>query len=241
MSANSSMSKNLLLAALPEEEYQRLAPHLELVSLQVRQVIHESLGPIAHVYFPHEAMISIVNIMEDGSTVEVGLVGREGMAGIPTILGGNISLNQTFVQIADGATRLRADILKTELDRGGELQKLLLRYCQALLCQASQSAACNRFHTIEERLARWMLSVSDCINSDEFLLTQEFIAQMLGVRRSGVTVAANILSQAGMLHYSRGRVTIVNREVLEATTCECYKTIKGEFKRLLIDWPTSDG
>ena len=240
MSANSSMSKNLLLAALPEEAYQRLAPHLELVSLQVRQVIHESLGQIAYVYFPHKAMISIVNIMEDGSTVEVGLVGREGMAGIPVILGGKISLNQAFVQIADGATRLRADILKTEFDRGGELQKLLLRYCQALLCQASQSAACNRFHTIEERLARWMLLVSDCIDSDEFLLTQEFIAQMLGVRRSGVTVAANTLSQAGMLRYSRGRVTLVNREVLEATTCECYKVIKGEFKRLLIDWPTSD-
>ncbi|WP_017319285.1 Crp/Fnr family transcriptional regulator [Mastigocladopsis repens] len=225
--------QNRLLGALPASEYQRLVPHLELVTLPLHQVLYEPNEPITHVYFPHQAVISLITTMEDGSTIEVGLVGSEGMVGLPVILGGNITNNQAFVQIPDAGMRMDANIFKTEFHRGGELQRLLLRYCQALLTQVSQSAACNRFHTIEERLARWMLLVQDCVDLEEFPLTQQFIAEMLGTRRSGVTVAAGTLQQAGMLRYTRGKITIVNREALEATACECYRVISDEFSRLL--------
>ncbi|MBW4499373.1 MAG: Crp/Fnr family transcriptional regulator [Scytonema hyalinum WJT4-NPBG1] len=232
--------QNRLLAALPANEYQRLVPHLELVKLSLHQVLYEPNEPITHVYFPHEAVGSLVTSMEDGSTIEVGLVGSEGMVGIPVILGGNMTNNRAYVQIPGAAMRMDANILKTEFNRGGPLQTLLLRYCQALLTQVSQSAACNRFHIIEKRLARWMLLVQDSVESDEFALTQEFIAQMLGTRRSGVTEAAGSLQQAGMLRYTRGRITIVNREALEATACECYRVISDEFARLLANHPESD-
>lgn len=240
VSTDSVPIQNRLLAALPTHEYQRLVPHLELVKLSLHQIIYEPNEPITHVYFPHQAVVSLVTSMEDGSTIEVGLVGSEGMVGIPVILGGNITNNQAFVQIAGAGMRMDANILKTEFNRSGPLQTLLLRYCQALLTQVSQSAACNRFHTIEERLARWMLLVQDCVGSDELALTQEFIAQMLGTRRSGVTVAAGTLQKAGMLRYTRGRITIVNREVLEATACECYRVISDEFARLLANELESD-
>lgn len=233
VSANFGVPQNRLLAALPASEYERLAPHLQLVSLPIRQVLYEPNEPIKYVYFPIGSMVSLVSIMKDGSTIEVGLVGNEGMVGIPVILGGNITTTQAFVQVSDNALRMDADLLKSEFNRGGQLQLLLLRYTQALLTQVSQSAACNRFHTIEERLARWMLLVADAVESDEFMLTQEFISQMLGTRRSGVTVAAGTLSQAGMLRYSRGKITILNREALEATSCECYGVIRYEFTRLL--------
>lgn len=233
MSANFGVPQNRLLAALPASEYERLAPHLQLVSLPIRQVLYEPNEPIKYVYFPIGSMVSLVSIMKDGSTIEVGLVGNEGMVGVPVILGGNITTTQAFVQVSDNALRMDADLLKSEFNRGGQLQLLLLRYTQALLTQVSQSAACNRFHTIEERLARWMLLVADAVESDEFMLTQEFISQMLGTRRSGVTVAAGNLSQAGMLRYSRGKITILNREALEATSCECYGVIRDEFTRLL--------
>ena len=232
--------ENRLLAALPTNEYQRLVPHLELVKLSIHQVLYEPNEPITHVYFPHQALVSLVTSMEDGSTIEVGLIGSEGMVGIPVILGGNMANNRAYVQVAGGAMRMNANILKTEFNRGGPLQTLLLRYCQALLTQVSQSAACNRFHTIEKRLARWMLLVQDSVGSDEFPLTQEFIAQMLGTRRSGVTEAAGTLQKAGMLRYTRGRITIVNREALEATACECYRVISDEFTRLLANQPEPD-
>lgn len=233
MSANFGVPQNRLLAALPASEYERLAPHLQLVSLPIRQVLYEPNEPIKYVYFPIGSMVSLVSIMKDGSTIEVGLVGNEGMVGVPVILGGNITTTKAFVQVSDNALQMDADLLKSEFNRGGQLQLLLLRYTQALLTQVSQSAACNRFHTIEERLARWMLLVADAVESDEFMLTQEFISQMLGTRRSGVTVAAGTLSQAGMLRYSRGKITILNREALEATSCECYGVIRDEFTRLL--------
>jgi len=233
VSANFGVPPNRLLAALPASEYERLAPHLQLVSLSLNQVLYEPNGPIKYVYFPNHSMVSLVSIMEDGSTIEVGLVGSEGMVGVPVILGGNITTTKAFVQVSGSALRMDADLLKSEFNRGGQLQILLLRYTQALLTQVSQSVACNRFHTIEERLARWMLLVGDAVKSDEFMLTQEFISQMLGTRRSGVTVAAGTLSQAGMLRYSRGKITILNREALQATSCECYGVIKDEFTRLL--------
>jgi CRP-like cAMP-binding protein len=225
--------KNRLLAALPAEEYERLVPHLELVSLPVNQVLYEVGEPIEYVYFPHQAIVSLISIMEDGSTVEAGMVGNDGMVGLPVILGGNKTSNQAFVQVAGNGMRMKAELLKSEFNRGGALQNLLLRYTQALLTQVSQGVACNRLHTIEERLARWLLTVQDRLESDQFPLTQEFIAQMLGTRRSGVTVAAGTLSKAGTIRYSRGKITILNQEDLEATSCECYRIIKAEFNRLL--------
>ena len=225
--------ENQLLAALPASEYQRLLPHLELVSLPLRKVLYEADEPIEYVYFLNHAIASLVSTMEDGSTVEIGLVGNEGMVGLPVILGGKTTNNQAFVQVADGAMRMKASLLKTEFNRGGPLQTLLLLYTQALYTQVSQSAACNRLHSLEGRLARWLLSVQDRVQSNEFPLTQEFISQMLGTRRAGVTVAAGILSQAGIIRYTRGRITILNHEALKATSCECYEVIKSEFERLL--------
>lgn len=232
-SIESQPIKNRLLAALPNDEYQRLIPYIEFVSLSNRQVLIEPNRPIIHVYFPHQAIVSLVSIMSDGSTVEVGLVGNNGMVGLPVILGGNTTTILASVQVPGNAIRMEASRLLAEFNRGGALQSLLLRYTQALLTQTEQTAACNRMHTLEERLARWLLTVADKIQSDEFLLTQEFIAQMLGVRRSGVTIAANALKQAGMLRYSRGQITILNRDNLKATACECYQVIKDEEERLL--------
>lgn len=225
--------ENRLLAALPAEEYQRLVPHLELVSLPLGQVLYEPGESIRDVYFPHQALISLVSIMQDGSTTEIGLVSSDGMVGIPVFLGGKTTTSQAIVQVESSAMRMKADLLKTEFDRGGALQRLLLLYTQALLTQVSQVAACNRQHTVEERLARWLLTVRDNIQSDELSLTQEFIAQMLGVRRSGITLAAGTLQQAGMIRYTRGRITVLNRENLEATSCECYRLIRDESSRLL--------
>ncbi|WP_193200445.1 Crp/Fnr family transcriptional regulator [Nostoc sp. MG11] len=239
MSINNSLQQpvNRLLAALPDSEYERLVPHLKLVSLPLEQVIYEAGEPITHVYFPHRSVISIVTTMEDGSTVEVGVVSNEGMVGIPIILGGNTTTTTAIVQIADSAMQLDADILRSEFNRGGYLQGLLLRYVQARYTELAQGSACNRLHTLEERLARWLLTVNDRLQLENFPLTQEFIAQMLGVRRSGVTVAASTLSRAGMISYKRGKISIVNREDLEATSCECYRVIQNEFTRLLNSKP----
>ncbi|MEH2202516.1 MAG: Crp/Fnr family transcriptional regulator [Nostoc sp.] len=224
---------NRLLAALPVSDYQRLVPHLKLVSLSTRHVIYESGEPIAHVYFPQHGVVSLVASMEDGSMMEVGIVSNEGMLGIPVILGGNTTTTKAFVQVAGAAMQIDADVLKTEFNQGGAIQKLLLRYVQAAYTELTQGCACNRFHTVEQRLARWLLTVSDRLQSEDFPLTQEFIAQMLGVRRSGVTVAANTLSRTGMIRYQRGRISILNREDLSATSCECYRVIQNEFARLL--------
>ncbi len=226
---------NQILAALPDEEYRRIAPHLETVSLKRGQVLHEPYEAIQDVYFPNQAMISLVSIMKDGATTEIGLVGNEGMIGLPVILGGELAPSQAIVQIQaqDGAMKLSANLLKQEFQRGEVLQKRLLLYTQAFLTQVSQSAACNRQHTIEERLARWLLSVQDCVLVDELPLTQEFMANMLGTRRSGVTVAAGILQQAGIISYNRGKVTILNQESLQETACECHRLVQNEFMRLL--------
>ncbi|MDV2998212.1 MAG: hypothetical protein N4J56_007917 [Chroococcidiopsis sp. SAG 2025] len=225
--------ENRLLAALPDAEYQRLVADLEFVELSLKKVLHNSGEPITHVYFPHHAIVSLVYTLEDGSTSEVGLVGKEGMVGLPIILGSETTTTNSIVQVADGAMRMKASQFKAEFDRGGPLQSLLLRYTQGLFTQITQTAACNSHHAIEERFARWLLMVSDRMESDTFSLTQEFIAEMLGVRRSGVTVAAGTLSQAGMIRYSRGEIKIQNRESLEATSCECYSVVKNEFNRLL--------
>jgi CRP-like cAMP-binding protein len=225
--------ENRLLAALPAEDYQRLVPHLELVSLKFQQVLYEPGEAIAYVYFPHRAIVSLLSTMEDGTTVEVGLVGIDGIVGTAVILGGNTTNTLASVQVGGYGMRMKAEQLKSEFNRGGALQSLLLLYTQALITQVSQIAACNRLHTLEERLARWLLTIQDRLQSEELPLTQEFISQMLGTRRSGVTVAAGTLQQAGMIRYTRGKITILNRQALEATTCECYKLIKSEYERLL--------
>ncbi|MHC5758276.1 Crp/Fnr family transcriptional regulator [Nostoc sp.] len=224
---------NKLLAALSTSDYQRLVPHLKLVSLSTRQVIYESKEPITQVYFPQHGVVSLVTNMKNGSMMEVGVVSNEGMLGIPIILGGKTTTTKAFVQVSGAAMQMDAGVLKTEFNQGGAIQNLLLRYVQAAYTELAQGCACNRLHTLEERLARWLLTVSKRLESEEFPLTQEFIAQMLGVRRSGVTVAASTLSRAGMIRYQRGHISILNREDLEATSCECYRVIQNEFARLL--------
>ncbi|HEY9819534.1 MAG TPA: Crp/Fnr family transcriptional regulator [Candidatus Sericytochromatia bacterium] len=224
---------NRLLAALPDTEYQRLVPHLERVPLPLKQVLHKRGESIEFVYFPHRAIVSLISTAEDGSKVEVGLVGNEGIVGIPAVLGDNIATTTAMVQREDSGMRMEASVLKTEFGRGGVLQSLLLRYTQALYALASQNAACNRLHLLEERLARWLLLICDRVGSNELQLTQEFISEMLGVRRAGVTDAANRLQQAGLIGYHRGRITILNPQELEAASCSCYGIIKGQYARLL--------
>jgi CRP-like cAMP-binding protein len=226
-------TRNQILLALSEQEYQRLVPHLERVNLSLKQVLYEAGKPITHVYFPDQGIVSLVCNQEDGSTVEAGIVSNNGMVGLPVIWGGKTTTTTAFVQVANSGSRMKAEQVIAEFKRGGELQSLLLRYTQALFTQVTQTAACNRLHTIEERLARWLLIVSDSMQSDTFPLTQEFIAQMLGCRRSGVTVAAGTLSRAGMITYKRGTINILNRQNLEDTSCECYSIVKDEYARLL--------
>lgn len=224
---------NQILAALPLVEYQRIASHLKPVDLISGEILLEPNEPIQKIYFPQLAMISLVSIMMDGSTTEIGLIGNEGMIGLSAILGGSSTISRTIVQVSGTALEVSAEVIRQEFQRGEKLHALLLLYTQALLTQVSQSAACNRQHNIEARLARWLLSVQDCILQDELPLTQEFIANMLGTRRSGVTVAAGILQQAGIIRYSRGRITILDQQGLEDTACECYHLIQNEFLRLL--------
>jgi CRP-like cAMP-binding protein len=233
MSEASPKAVNRLLAALPDAEYQRLIPHLEHVSLSLKQVLYEVGEPIEYVYFPHQSIVSALSTMEDGSMVEVGLVGNDGIVGIPAALGDNITATTAMVQVPDSAMRMKASLLKSEFQRGGSLQSLLLRYMQAQHAFVSQNAACNRLHYLEGRLARWLLLVCDRVGSNELPLTHEFMAQMLGVRRAGVTEAANMLQQSGLIRYTRGKITILNRQELEAASCECYEIIEGEYARLL--------
>jgi CRP-like cAMP-binding protein len=233
MSGRANSPINQILAALPVSEYQRLASHLKPVNLISGEILLEPNEPIQKIYFPQRAMISLVSIMMDGSTTEIGLIGNEGMIGLPSILGGNSTSSRTIVQISGTALEISAEVVHQEFQRGEKLHQLLLLYTQALLTQVSQSAACNRQHNIEQRLARWLLSVHDCILQDELPLTQEFIANMLGTRRSGVTVAAGVLQQAGIINYSRGRITILDQQRLEEVACECYHLVQNEFIRLL--------
>jgi CRP-like cAMP-binding protein len=233
MSKSSPQPVNRLLAALPDAEYQHLIPHLERVALSFKQVLYNVGEPIEYVYFPHRGIVSALSTMQDGSMVEVGLVGNDGITGIPTTLGDNIATTIAIVQVPGSGMRMKASVLKTEFERGGSLQSLLLRYMQALFAFVSQNAACNRLHHLEGRLARWLLLVYDRVESNQLPLTHEFIGQMLGVRRAGVTEAANTLQQAGLIRCTRGKITILNRQELEAASCECYEIIEGEFARLL--------
>ena len=224
---------NRLLAKLPGEELEDLRPHLEPVSLSHAQYLIAPNRPILYVYFPINALASLVTVLEDGSTVEAGSVGREGMVGIPVLLGAGKTPMQTLVQIPGEALRVKAEVIKEAFDKGGALHDLLHRYVHTLFVVASQSAACNRRHHVDARLCRWLLMSSDGVASNELALTQEFLATMLGVRRAGVTQAALHLQEAGLIDYNRGRIRILDREKLEAATCECYRMVKDEYDRLL--------
>ena len=224
--------QNKILAALPSKEYNRLLSHLTPVSLHSGDTLYETKDRIKYVYFVNRAVISLVTHMEEGTSVEVGLVGNEGMVGLSIVMGDDVSQNHAIVQIADGAMRMETGKLREELKRGGQLKGLLLRYSLVLLKQVSQTAACNRNHNLGERLARWLLLCHDRVGGDEIRLTQEFLAQMLGTRRSRVSEAAIILQSAGLIHYSRGIITILEREGLEEFTCECYQVVRTELDRL---------
>lgn len=224
---------NLILAALPDDEFERIAPHLEPVSLSRGQILFEPGEDITHVYFPAKAMISLVSLMENGDVREISIIGREGMVGLPVVWGGERSDYQAIVQVPDGGHRLDAQILKNEFCRGEKLHDLLLLYTQALFTHVSQNAVCNAQHRIESRLSRWLLFVQDSIDSDQLYLTQEFLAEMLGTSRPSVTVAANALQKDGIIKYSRGKIVISSREKLEDRACECYHRVRQEFSRLL--------
>lgn len=224
--------QNRILAALPSKEYQRMLPHLTSVSMGLGETLYEMEDSIKHVYFPNRSVVSLVTHMEEGTSVEVGLIGSEGMVGLSVVMGDDVSQNHAIVQIADGAMRMSTRALIAELKQGGKLQSLLLRYSLTLLKQVSQTAACNRNHNMGERLTRWLLLCQDRIGGNELRLTQEFLAQMLGTRRSRVSEAAITLQRAGLIHYSRGIITILDREGLEEFVCECYKVVKSEFDRL---------
>ena len=227
-----SVLDNRLLAALPEDEYQRLELYLIPVSLSVGTVLYEVSEKIDTVYFPKNGLISLVSTLSNGSTTEIAIIGGTGMLGISVLLGNGYSNHRAMVQVPDGAFKISARVLKQEFDRGGALQKILYRYIETRIKEVSQLAVCNRHHTIEERLARWLLTVQDLHQSDELLLTQEFISHMLGVRRSSVTLIAGAFQRAGLVSYSRGKITILDRQGLEDTACECYQLTRENSYRV---------
>lgn len=224
--------RNMLLAALPAAEYKRLLPLLTPVSMSLGETLYDMGERIEYVYFLDAAVVSLVTHLKDGDSVEVGMIGGEGMVGLPVALGDDVAQNHAVVQIADGAMRMEAAALAKQMKRGGRLQELLLRYSLTLLRQVSQTAACNRNHSLGERLARWLLTCHDRVDGDELRLTQEFIAQMLGSRRSRVSEAATVLQGEGLIRYSRGHITILDRAGLEDYACECYGVVKVDSDRL---------
>ncbi|HWW76011.1 MAG TPA: Crp/Fnr family transcriptional regulator [Pyrinomonadaceae bacterium] len=219
---------NRLLAALPKKEHQRLLPELEQVTMPFAEALYEPGAQIRHVYFPNDSIVSLLAQVADRSTLEVGFVGNEGMAGISVFMGVDTSPHRAIVQGAGTAMRMEASVLRKESDGTGALHRLLHLYAHSLLTQVSRTAACNRFHMVDARLARWLLMSGDRLGSDEFLLTQEFISNMLGVRREGVSKSAGILQKHELINYSRGRIKILDRAGLEATACECYGILKAE-------------
>src|SRR6202048_1340148 len=228
-----SPHQNHLLDALPAGDYERLASHLELVPMRLGEVLYESGIQLRYVYFPTTAILSLLYVMEDGASAEIAIVGNEGILGISLFMGGETTPSRAVVQSAGHGYRLRAQLIKNEFGRFGPMMHLLLRYTQALITQMSQTAVCNRHHSIDQQLCRWLLLSLDRLASNELTMTQELIANMLGVRREGVTEAAGKLQDAGLIRYRRGRITVLNRPGLEARSCECYQVVKTEFDRLL--------
>jgi len=227
-STNGDPGVNRLLATLTTKEYKRLLPKLNTVSLVLGEVLYEPGAVIKYVYFPNDSIISLISELSETSLLEVGMVGNEGMAGLAVFMGVNSSSTQALVQGAGTAMRMSSAAARTEANRLGDLHHLLHRYSHSLLAQVSQSSACNRFHFVNARLARWLLMTNDRLGAEEFPLTQEFLSSMLGVRREGVSKAAGALQAAKLIRYSRGVITILNRRGLEAKSCHCYAIIKAE-------------
>jgi CRP-like cAMP-binding protein len=226
-------SGNRLLDALPRGEYERIRTHLEGVPIAAKQVVSEADGPIPHVYFPTAGVISLVSYMERGAAVEIATIGREGMVGLPVFLGADSMPQRAFGQVAGFAYRMGAGDFRAEVANDGALVPLLKLYTQAMFVQVAQTAACNRVHPVDRRCARWLLQTHDRVGEDAYVLTQEFLAQMLGVRRPSVNAAASSLQEAGLIKYVRGRIRILDREGLESASCACYGIIQREFARLL--------
>ena len=224
-----------LLAVLPESESRRLLPHLEPVPLPLGKALYESGDELSHVYFPTTAIVSLLYVMENGASAEIAIVGNEGIVGIALFMGGETMPNRAVVQSAGQAYRLQGQFLKEEFNRGGALQHLLLRYTLAMLTQMAQTAVCNRHHSVDQQLCRWLLLSLDRLSSNQLIMTQELIANMLGVRREGVTEAVGKLQSAGLIDHERGRITVLDRPGLEARVCECYDVVRKEFVRLLPD------
>jgi CRP-like cAMP-binding protein len=224
---------NRLLAALPETNYQALLPLLERVDLPLGMAVYESGGKQGHVYFPTTSIVSLLYVLENGASAEIAITGNEGLVGIALFMGGETTPSRAVVQSAGEGYRLKAAVLKEAFERDGQLQLLLLRFTQALITQMTQTAVCNRHHTVHQQLCRWLLLSLDRLPGNELVMTQELIANMLGVRREGVTEAAGKLQAEGLIEYSRGRITVLDRDQLEAHVCECYSVVKREYDRLL--------
>ena len=229
--------RNWLIAALPDEEWRRWQPLLEWVEMPLGQVMYESGRPLSHVYFPTTSIVSLLYVMEDGASAEIAVVGNEGVVGISLFMGGETTPSRAVVQSAGQGWRLRSRAVKTEFDHPGPVMHLLLRYTQALITQMAQTAVCNRHHSLDQQLCRWLLLSLDRLQGNELVMTQELIANMLGVRREGVTEAALKLQRRGLIRYARGRITVLDRPGLEVSSCECYAVVKKEYDRLLPDQP----
>jgi len=235
MSSPHSPNQNHILSALPTEEFELLAAHLELVEMRLGEILYEPGGQLQHAYFPTTAIVSLHYVTESGASAETAGVGNEGVVGISLYMGGDTTPSSAVVQTAGHGYRLDRHLLKQEFNRGGLLHRLLLRYTQALITQMNQTAACNRHHSLEQQLCRWLLLTLDRLPSNELVMTQELVASMLGVRREGVTEAAGNLQRAGLIRYRRGHISVLERSGLESAACECYAVVKKELGRLLSD------
>lgn len=238
MSAQHTPKQNHLLAALPAETFERIAPHLEPITMPLGDVLYESGGQLQHVYFPTTAIISLHYIMENGASSEIAGVGNEGVLGISLFMGGNTTPSRATVYTGGHGYRVKSRLIMEEFNRAGPMMRLMLRYTQALITQMSQTAVCNRHHSVEQQLCRWLLLTLDRLPSNELTMTQELIASMLGVRREGITETAGNLQRDGLISYRRGHITVLDRAGLEIHACECYAVVKKEFNRLLRDTGT---
>lgn len=239
MPASANPKQNKLLAALPDQDYARIAPHLELVTMKLGQVLYEPGGHLDHIFFPITSIVSLLYVMEDGSSAEIAVVGNEGILGVSIFMGGDTTPSRAVVQSEGLGYRLASRRLKAEFNRFGAMMYLLLRYTQALITQMAQTAVCNRHHSVHQQLCRWLLMSLDRLSGDNLTMTQELIANMLGVRREGVTEAACKLRNEKIISYTRGHIQVLDRDRLEKSVCECYAVVKKEFERLLSDVPPS--
>jgi CRP-like cAMP-binding protein len=233
MTTSPDPRKNQLLAALPELELQRWLPHLEYADMRLGEVLYEAGSILSHVYFPTTAIVSLLYVMQNGESAEIAVVGNDGVVGISLFMGGDSTSSRSLIQSAGGAYRLSAQLMKEEFDRGGPVLHLLLRYTQALITQMVQTAACNRHHSLDQQLCRWLLLSLDRLQGTDMMMTQDLIANMLGVPRDGATEGALKLQTAGLINYTQGRIRVLDRGGLEKRTCECYEVVKKEYDRLL--------